>query len=361
MSADRHIVKIWDASSGEGYTSIEPGQDINDVCVWPGSGLVLLGCDAPRIQAYFIPSMGPAPRWCSFLESLTEELEESAAPAVYDDYRFVTRADLVGGRAGGWWRVVVGWWLVVVTTPWWLMGLAAGLCGYEMLRLTSRCWALRGTAGPALSPSYTCCPVPLLNTLPSTLLRSSSTRRPPALQDKLGLSHLVGTPLLRAYMHGFFMDNRLYGKAKALADPFAYEAYRAKRIAAKMDEERRSRISLVRKLPRVNAAAAAKILAEEAGIDTGDGGAAAAKRAKRAATAAAEAEVAGKPAPAVQQSLLEDSRFKVMFEDPAFTIDERSDEWKLLHPNTGEPLAREADELTGGATSVGGEGPVCVC
>lgn len=39
------------------------------------------------VQAYFVPSLGPAPRWCAFLEGLTEELEESAAPALYDDYR----------------------------------------------------------------------------------------------------------------------------------------------------------------------------------------------------------------------------------------------------------------------------------
>lgn len=40
-----------------------------------------------RVQAYFVPALGPAPRWCSFLEGLTEELEESAQPALYDDYR----------------------------------------------------------------------------------------------------------------------------------------------------------------------------------------------------------------------------------------------------------------------------------
>ena len=34
-----------------------------------------------------MPALGPAPRWCSFLEGLTEELEESAQPALYDDYR----------------------------------------------------------------------------------------------------------------------------------------------------------------------------------------------------------------------------------------------------------------------------------
>lgn len=31
---------------------------------------------------------------------------------------------------------------------------------------------------------------------------------------RLGLDHLLGTPMLRAYMHGFFVDNRLYNKAK---------------------------------------------------------------------------------------------------------------------------------------------------
>ena len=61
----------------------------------------------------------------------------------------------------------------------------------------------------------------------------------------------MGTPMLRAYMHGFFVDNRLYEKAKILTDPFAYETYRAQRIQKKIDEERKSRISIVRKLPKV--------------------------------------------------------------------------------------------------------------
>lgn len=39
----------------------------------------------------------------------------------------------------------------------------------------------------------------------------------PLVQVKLGLSHLMGTNLLRAYMHGFFIDNRLYSKAKVWA------------------------------------------------------------------------------------------------------------------------------------------------
>ena len=69
--------------------------------------------------------------------------------------------------------------------------------------------------------------------------------------QKLGLGHLLGTALLRAYMHGYFIDSRLYAKAVALAKPFAYEEYRQQRIAAKVEEERQSRIAVVRKLPKV--------------------------------------------------------------------------------------------------------------
>jgi ribosome biogenesis protein ENP2 len=32
--------------------------------------------------------------------------------------------------------------------------------------------------------------------------------------DTLGLSHLIGSDLLRAYMHGYFMDIRLYNQVK---------------------------------------------------------------------------------------------------------------------------------------------------
>jgi ribosome biogenesis protein ENP2 len=68
---------------------------------------------------------------------------------------------------------------------------------------------------------------------------------------RLGLDHLLGTALLRAYMHGFFIDARLYSKAAAAAAPDAYETYRAARVASKMEEERQGRISVVRKLPKV--------------------------------------------------------------------------------------------------------------
>lgn len=41
-----------------------------------------------------VQALGPAPKWCSFLDNLTEELEESPESTVYDDYKFLTRKDL---------------------------------------------------------------------------------------------------------------------------------------------------------------------------------------------------------------------------------------------------------------------------
>ncbi|KAL0043459.1 hypothetical protein WJX79_005231 [Trebouxia sp. C0005] len=229
VSSDSHIVKIWDQHSGVSFTNIEPAEgSINDVCLWKDSGLAMLACDAPKIQAYFVPSLGPAPKWCSFLEGLTEELEESAAPAVYDDYRFVTKAEV----------------------------------------------------------------------------------------DRLGLNHLIGTSLMRAYMHGYFVDNRLWHKARALAEPFAYDTYRQQRVQQKMEQDRKSRIGIVKKLPKVNKKMAAQAMLQQA------------------AEEAAPAETSNKKRK-VLPSVLEDDRFKAMFEDPSFAVDEAAEEYKFHHPNAG--------------------------
>lgn len=45
-------------------------------------------------SSYFIPDLGQAPAWCSYLDSLTEEFEESKQATVYDDYKFVTKQEL---------------------------------------------------------------------------------------------------------------------------------------------------------------------------------------------------------------------------------------------------------------------------
>lgn len=53
-------------------TSIEPtAGKINDTCVFNQTGLILLALDSSQIPSYFIPALGPAPKWCSYLENLT--------------------------------------------------------------------------------------------------------------------------------------------------------------------------------------------------------------------------------------------------------------------------------------------------
>ena len=43
---------------------------------------------------YVFIILGPAPRWCAFLDNITEEIEESSVTTVYDDYKFVTQTEL---------------------------------------------------------------------------------------------------------------------------------------------------------------------------------------------------------------------------------------------------------------------------
>ncbi|KAI1895128.1 hypothetical protein AGOR_G00103110 [Albula goreensis] len=235
LSADPKIIKIWNRDTGKLFSSIEPQADVNDVCVYPGSGMLFTANEDPKMNTFYMPALGPAPRWCSFLDNLTEELEESPESTVYDDYKFVTRKDL----------------------------------------------------------------------------------------ENLGLSHLVGSALLRAYMHGFFMDIRLYHKVKTMANPFAYEEYRKDKIRQKIEETRTQRVQ-VKKLPKVNKELAIKLMEE------GDEEEQLANRKKK-----------GK----VMPSILSDNRFKVMFENPDYQVDEQSEEFRLLNPivsKVGQKRRKEA-------------------
>jgi len=94
LSMDAQTVKIWDRESGKPFTSIEATADFNDLCLYKNSGLMFLANEQPKMQVFYIPGLGPAPRWASFLDSLTEELEESRTATTYDDYKFITKEEL---------------------------------------------------------------------------------------------------------------------------------------------------------------------------------------------------------------------------------------------------------------------------
>lgn len=41
-----------------------------------------MALETERMGAYFTPALGPAPRWCHFLDQLTEEMEEASQSTV---------------------------------------------------------------------------------------------------------------------------------------------------------------------------------------------------------------------------------------------------------------------------------------
>ncbi|CAB9516204.1 Nucleolar protein 10 [Seminavis robusta] len=196
------------------------------------SGVLLCACDQPKIESYYIPKVGHAPRWCSYLENITEELEEAdlvrkgskavgdGNEAIFENYKFVSREDV----------------------------------------------------------------------------------------NALGITNLIGTPLLRGYMHGFFMDSNLYNRVKAVANPFAYEEYRKKKLKERMDAKRSSRIA-----PAKN--------------DDDN------KKKKAAINADLADRLESKAAGNKSRSLLGDNRFGGLFSNPDFEINENDEMFKLRNPS----------------------------
>jgi ribosome biogenesis protein ENP2 len=205
------------------------------------SGILMCATDQPKLECYYIPKVGLAPKWCSFLENITEELEErdlqrdggisnsndplqNGQETIFENYKFVSHDDL----------------------------------------------------------------------------------------EQLGVSDLIGTPMLRAYMHGFFMDIHLYNRIRAVANPFEYEEYRKKKLKERLDAKRASRIapkaSSQTKVSSVNPDLAERLQ----------------DRVDKSATTKA-----GK----VANQLLKDDRFGRLFSNPDFEIDQEDEYFRLRNPS----------------------------
>ncbi|KAF7796275.1 hypothetical protein EIP86_007450 [Pleurotus ostreatoroseus] len=255
LSADKKVIKIWDRQSpSSNFASVTPAYDINDVHHLPGSGLVMVANEGIQMTTYYIPQLGPAPRWCSFLENITEEMEDQTTRNLYQDYKFVEKSELAS----------------------------------------------------------------------------------------LGLEHLVGTPVLKPYMHGYFLSLQLYDTARLIANPFIYEEHRERMVQEKMEKMAETRIR-ARKDPgvKVNKALAEKIKREE----EREKKRAERRAARKAKVAEVEAQAQGEAADGMdideeddtsreKSTLLTDPRFKDLFENPEFEVDENSREFALLNPST---------------------------
>ena len=245
------MIRVWEAATGEALTCIEPPADVNDVALYSDSGLLFAALEAEKLGVYFVPALGPAPRWCHFIDALSEEMEEQATGALYDDYKFVRREELTA----------------------------------------------------------------------------------------LGLDALVGTSVLRPYMHGFFIDARLHAKAASLSQPFAYEQWRKERVAAKLEAKSGARIA-PRARVKVNAELASELQRARAKATPAAQGASAAG--SGAEGVAADAAATGAAAPGA--SLLHDRRFASLFSNPDFAIDTAADEYHERRPHgLDERLCRDAE------------------
>ncbi|CAK9303841.1 unnamed protein product [Gordionus sp. m RMFG-2023] len=261
-SMDAKCLKIWDSTSNEycegreeglnpkNLTCIEPGNGdvaLNDVCFVPNSGMLFLALEEPQIASYFIPKLGPAPKWFSYLDALTEELEGERyhdsnlddkslqTRLVYDDYKFVTSDQL----------------------------------------------------------------------------------------QKLGLSHLIGTQTLRAYMHGYFIEADLYFKTLAIMDPFSLNTFKSHKvdrvIAERVAQKERLKLG-----PRediigngVNSELAQKL-----------------SRLLQSSKGGKEnlSEQPKNKSTCTITDILTDERFKGIFSDSNFNIDPGSEEYKFINP-----------------------------
>jgi ribosome biogenesis protein ENP2 len=94
LSADKRIIKIWDEGDGKAWTSVEPAVDINYVAWCKDSGMLLTANEGKQQHAFFIPQLGPAPKWCAFLDNMVEEMAEETTTETYDNYKFLTLPEL---------------------------------------------------------------------------------------------------------------------------------------------------------------------------------------------------------------------------------------------------------------------------
>lgn len=79
------------------HLSLHPPSTLTDLHAVPGSGLLFVACDSEQLSSYYVPDLGPAPRWASFLDSVTEEVAEDTSAggkSAYSDFKFVDKAEL---------------------------------------------------------------------------------------------------------------------------------------------------------------------------------------------------------------------------------------------------------------------------
>ena len=272
LSADKRIIKIWDQSSGKPWTSIEPSVDINDVCVVPNSGMLFTANEGREMHSFLIPALGPSPWWCAHLDT---QIEQLADKHINDPDAYITDAADTGGEA--------------VT--------------YDNYKFLTK---------------------PELKQLNLDHLIGGGHATNTADGSKKAT---FGGSLVRPYMHGYFVDQRLYDEARLIVDPFEWERERKRIVAAKIEKQREGRIRSTRSTAatakvKINKRLAERLVALEGKLARASGE----KEKEKEREGEGEGEGKGK--------VLKDTRFTRLFQNPDFEVDESSMEFRQLNPST---------------------------
>jgi ribosome biogenesis protein ENP2 len=212
-----------------------------------------------------VPEIGPAPKWASFLDSVTEELADDvqggAGKGAYSDYKFVDRQEL--------------------------------------------------------------------DTYVHPYFLKIDTDNP-----RLGLTHLIGTPTLKPYMHGYFLSLKLYSTARLIANPQSYAEHRDRVVSDRLAAKAESRIRAKKEQPKVNKGLAERLRRAEEREEAMEKK----RKERRGEGEDGEEEVEeerekGEKAKG-RETLLSDPRFKDLWENPDFEVDEDSREFAMLNPAT---------------------------
>ena len=141
-------------------------------------------------------------------------------------------------------------------------------------------------------------------------------------------------------MHGYFLSLKLYDTARVIANPFAYAEHREKMVVEKMEKMAEGRIRAKKNVGvKVNRALAEKIHGAEEKEKRRQKKARNAQKDLQGVDAAMdidetiEQHTIDEGPRNGKQTLLTDPRFKELFENPEFVVDETSREYALMNPS----------------------------
>jgi ribosome biogenesis protein ENP2 len=95
ITADKKSCRLWDYTTPgltpqqRHLTTINAPAPMNDVAIVDDTGMIFMACDSPQMHVYFVPRLGTVPDWAAALENLTEELDQQQQLLLQKQYKIL--------------------------------------------------------------------------------------------------------------------------------------------------------------------------------------------------------------------------------------------------------------------------------